>query len=88
MSYHNPDQYSEPQTGLVPDSVETDLADFIDTNVLAEVITGELRDAGVPVTLDNAKKVYLNILEELWREVGICVNYTLKQEGRDPVRTE
>ena len=43
----------------------TELTDWIDTSVIAEAILEELEEQGVPVTLENAQKVWLDTLEEL-----------------------
>lgn len=76
MSHHNPDQYSEQSEGLeprrlkdilfTPTQLETatrELANWIDKRALAEFILTELGHEGVPQTVENAKKVWLNIIE-------------------------
>ena len=65
MSSYNPDQYTEQQSGLTPHSVENDLIDWIDPSVIAECILEEMADQEVPLTLANAKEVWLKVLESL-----------------------
>jgi len=43
----------------------TELADWIDTSVIAEAILEELEEQGVSPTLENGQKVWLDALEEL-----------------------
>jgi len=44
-------------------SVKDELADWIDSDVIAEHILGELEDQNVPATIENAKTVWLDVLE-------------------------
>jgi len=44
-------------------SVKHKLAGWIDTDVIAEHILGELEDQGIPATFENAKTVWLDVLE-------------------------
>jgi len=62
---YDPDQYTEPQSGLTPRSVESELIDWIDPSVIAENILEEMADQEVPLTLDLAKEVWLKVLESL-----------------------
>ncbi len=41
----------------------TELADWIDTTTIAEAILEELEEQGVPVTLENCQKVWLDVLQ-------------------------
>lgn len=41
----------------------TELADWIDTNVIAEAILDELQDQDIETTVENGKKVWLSVLE-------------------------
>jgi len=41
----------------------TELADWIDTTVIAEAILEELEEQQVVVTLENAKTIWLDVLE-------------------------
>jgi len=41
----------------------TELADWIDTSTIAEAILEELEEQGVPPTLENGQKVWLDFLE-------------------------
>jgi len=41
----------------------TELADWIDTSTIAEAILSELEEQGVPPTLENGQKVWLDFLE-------------------------
>ena len=44
-------------------SVKHKLAGWIDTDVIAEHILSELEDQGIPATFENAKTVWLDVLE-------------------------
>ena len=44
-------------------SVKHDLAGWIETEVIAEHILDELEDQGVQPTLENAKTIWLDVLE-------------------------
>jgi hypothetical protein len=44
-------------------SVKHELAGWIETEVIAEHILGELEELGVQPTLENAKTVWLDVLE-------------------------
>ena len=46
----------------MPDTKEQ-LAEWIDTDVIADAISEELEEQGVKPTLDNAKTIWLDILE-------------------------
>jgi len=41
----------------------TELAEWIDTSTIAEAILEELEEQGVPPTLENGQKVWLDFLE-------------------------
>ena len=43
----------------------TELASWIDTTVIAEIILEELHHQEVPTTLENGQQVWLDALEEL-----------------------
>jgi len=43
----------------------TELADWIDTSAIAQVILEELEEEEAPVTLENAQQVWLDALEEI-----------------------
>ena len=43
--------------------VQQKLADWIDSDVIAEHILDELKEQGVSLTLENAKDVWLDVLE-------------------------
>lgn len=73
MSY-NPDQYTEPQAGLQPQSVESNLIDWIDPSVIAECVLEEMADQDMPLTLDLAKKVWLDVLENLHSQLEVSVD--------------
>lgn len=45
------------------DKVKEALAQWIDTDVLAENILGEIKDAGEEPTLENGQRVWLSFLE-------------------------
>jgi hypothetical protein len=44
-------------------SVKHELAGWIETDVIAEHILGEMEDQGVRLTLENAKTIWLDVLE-------------------------
>ena len=44
-------------------SVKHELASWIETDVIAEHILGEMEDQGVRPTLENAKTIWLDVLE-------------------------
>ena len=44
-------------------SVKDEMAGWIDTDVIAEHILGELEDHATPATFENAKTVWLDVLE-------------------------
>jgi len=44
-------------------SIVDELADWIDANVIAEQILAELEENGYQPTLDNAKTIWLDMLE-------------------------
>ena len=46
----------------MPDTKEQ-LAEWIDTDVIANAISGELEEQGVKPTLENAKTIWLDVLE-------------------------
>jgi hypothetical protein len=46
-------------------SHRNDLADWIDTSVISEVILEGLEEEAISPTLENGKKVWLHALEEL-----------------------
>ena len=71
---YDPDQYTEQQSGLEPQSVEDALIDWIDPGVIAESILEEMADQEVPLTFDLAKKVWLDALENLHSQLGASVN--------------
>jgi len=43
--------------------IKHELASWIETDVIAEHILGELEDQGVQPTLENAKTIWLDVLE-------------------------
>lgn len=75
MSHHNPDQYQEQSEGLEPrrlkdilftptplETATTELADWMDTKIIANVILDALEAAGKQPILYNGKLVYTEIL--------------------------
>lgn len=78
MSGHNPDQYTEPQAGLEPqkDKDEAAFAEWIMPDILAEIIFESMKRAGIPQTLENAKIIYLDILEDtFYGAVESCIDH-------------
>jgi len=71
-------------------SVKHELAGWIETEVIAEHILGELEDLGVQPTLENAKTVWLDVLEnELCRAIRSSVKTrfdVLKREDAQLVK--
>ena len=60
-------------------SVQHKLAGWIDTDVIAERILGELEDQGIPATFENAKTVWLDMLEtELCDAISSSVKATFE----------
>jgi hypothetical protein len=47
------------------DEVNRFLEGFIDKGVLVVAVTNEMIDGKVPLTSENAKKIWLNVLERL-----------------------
>lgn len=83
MSSYNPDQYGDPATGLDPDKarlerekiishLQDELVAWIDPNVIAENILDEMQDQHLDLSLDNAKNVWLDYLENL--NIGLAVS--------------
>lgn len=61
-------------------------ADWVQTDIIAEIIFEELESAGHDPTLANAKLVYLDILEDaLYDAVRHCLNYNPAFQSK-PVR--
>jgi len=59
----------------MPD-IREELADWIDTDVIAERILEEMEEQGVSLTLEQARDVWLNVLEcELSDAVKEAVEY-------------
>jgi hypothetical protein len=44
-------------------SVKDEMAGWIDTDVIAEHILDELEDKGIPATFENARTIWLDLLE-------------------------
>ena len=74
MSYCNPDQFTEPQADLEPDTLENQVAEYIDTAVLGNCLVEEMVDQGLELNLDNAKKVWLDVLENLHSQLEVSVD--------------
>ena len=53
------------------DQVINEIADWIDTQVIAEMIVEHLEESGRPVTVQEAKEVWLNTLENLSGGIGL-----------------
>jgi len=49
------------------------VADWIDTHVIAEMIVDHLEEQGEDITLERAKKVWLDSLENLGGGIGLAV---------------
>lgn len=73
MNGHDPDQYTEQQSGLEPKSVESQLTDWIDPSVIAGIILEEMADQEVPLTFPLARKVWLDALENLHGQIRASV---------------
>jgi hypothetical protein len=56
-------------------SVKDEMAGWIDTDVIAEQILGELEYQGIPATFENAKTVWLDVLET---ELGDAITDSVK----------
>jgi len=78
MSSYDPDQYTEPQAGLEPQANEDEdkFAKWIMPDILAEIIFEELRSANIEPTFENAKIVYLDIIERPFYDAVIsCIEW-------------
>lgn len=71
---YDPDQHTEPQAGLEPKSVEQEIAEWIDPQVIASCILTEMADQDVPLTADLAKKVWYDILENFHSHLETAVD--------------
>lgn len=49
------------------------VADWIDTHVIAEMIVDHLEEHGEDITVERAKEVWLNSLENLGGGIGLAV---------------
>ena len=47
---------------MYSNEVQTEVADYIDTSVLAETILDDLEEEGLQPTVENAKKLWLDFL--------------------------
>lgn len=74
MSNHNPDQYSEQQSGLEPYCLKDEIAEWIDSTPIAQAIIDEMREQGLPLNLDNAKNVWYDILENLHSHLEVSID--------------
>ncbi len=62
------------------DLIEQELADWIDTEVIAEHILEELEDNGIEPSVENAQKVWLDVLEtELCQAIRASIEAKLQQ---------
>ena len=60
-------------------SIKDKLAGWIDTDVIAEHILGELEDQGIPATFQNAKTVWMDLREtELCDAISSSVKVTFE----------
>jgi len=64
-----------------------ELADWVDTTTIAEVILEELEEQGVPATLENGQKVWLDALEEL-HHIATSSIVGLVNRGELPLKPE
>ena len=55
------------------EQVIEEIADWIDTQVIAEMIVEHLEETGRPVTVEEAKQVWYGTLENLGGGVGLAV---------------
>ena len=51
----------------------TELADWIDADVIAHAILEELEEEAIPPTLENGQKVWLDALEELHHLIAASI---------------
>jgi hypothetical protein len=55
------------------EEVIKEVADWIDTQVIAEMIVDHLEESGRPVTVQEAKDMWLGTLENLGGGVGLAI---------------
>jgi hypothetical protein len=55
------------------EQVVKSIADWIDTQVIAEMIVEHLEENDYPVTLEEAQRVWLDTLQNLGGGVGLAV---------------
>jgi len=55
------------------EQVIEEIADWIDTNVIAEMIVEHLEENGRPVTVQEAKEVWYGTLQNLGGGVGLAI---------------
>ena len=58
----------------VRDQLDEELADYIDTSVIAECILDEMEDQALDLTFENAKEVWLSVLEHLPAQLFVSVD--------------
>jgi len=61
--------------------VESQLADWIDTQVIAEAICDHLEEFGEGITLENGKRVWLDALEHLHIPIAEAIEYNPAFQG-------
>lgn len=62
---------------MADETVQKELADWIDTDVIAENILEHLKEEGFEPTVENAKKLWLDFLEtELHEGIKGVLNYS------------
>lgn len=55
------------------EQVIEEIADWIDTQVIAEMIVEHLEECGRPITVEEAKQVWYGTLQNLGGGVGLAV---------------
>lgn len=71
---------------------EQEFAGWIKPDIISEIIFEELESAEIPATVENAKKVYLDILEDRFYEaIKACLEFSPEfaeyRQGLEPVPT-
>lgn len=57
------------------EQVVKEVANWIDTQVIAEMIADHLKDNGIEPTLEECERVWLDTLENLGGGVGLAIGY-------------
>jgi len=73
MFHHTQEQTKQDNPSKEQEAIISQVAEWIDTDVIAGVIAEELVDRALPVTLENRQKVWLRVLEDLHQQVSYSI---------------